>query len=189
MNYIIVKLREALANCLIHCNYAQQGNILVVGRGNEITMRNPGCMLISVAEFYAGSHSICRNPTLQKLFMFLGNGEKAGSGADIIKKGWEDNKWPQPVLSERVQPDEIEMTLGIEEVRESGQKLISEKNKMIIAAIRQNSLVSAAEIAIQLGISSRAVEKRIKTLREIGIIRRVGPDKGGHWEVITSDEE
>ena len=211
MNYIIVKLREALANCLIHCNYAQQGNILVVGRGNEITMRNPGCMLISVAEFYAGSHSICRNPTLQKLFMFLGNGEKAGSGADIIKKGWEDNKWPQPVLSERVQPDEIEMTLGIEEVRESGQKLISEKiivdseksseknivdsekssekNRMIIAAIRQNSLVSAAEIAIQLGISSRAVEKRIKTLREIGIIRRVGPDKGGHWEVITSDEE
>jgi len=101
---------------------------------------------------------------------------------------------------EKVQPDEIEMTLGIEEVRESGQKLISEKNtvnseksseknRMIIAAIRQNSLVSAAEIAIQLGISSRAVEKRIKTLREIGIIRRVGPDKGGHWEVITSDEE
>ena len=206
-----IALREALANCLIHCNYAQQGNILVVGRRNEITMRNPGCMLISVAEFYAGSHSICRNPTLQKLFMFLGNGEKAGSGADIIKKGWRDNKWPQPVLSERVQPNETEMTLGIEEVLESGQNTISEKNnvgseksseknivdseksseknKMIIAAIRQNSLVSAAEIAIQLGISSRAVEKRIKTLREIGIIRRVGPDKGGHWEIITSDEE
>jgi len=205
-----IALREALANCLIHCNYAQQGNILVVGRRNEITMRNPGCMLISVAEFYAGSHSICRNPTLQKLFMFLGNGEKAGSGADIIKKGWRDNKWPQPVLSERVQPNETEMTLGIEEVLESGQNTISEKNnvgseksseknivdseksseknKMIIAAIRQNSIITAAEIAIQLGISSRAVEKRIKTLREIGIIRRVGPDKGGHWEIITSDE-
>ena len=136
----------------------------------------------------------------KKLFMFLGNGEKAGSGADIIKKGWRDNKWPQPVLSERVQPNETEMTLGIEEVLESGQKTISEKNnvgseksseknRMIIAAIRQNSIITAAEIAIQLGISSRAVEKRIKTLREIGIIRRVGPDKGGHWEIITSDEE
>ena len=147
----------------------------------------------------------------KKLFMFLGNGEKAGSGADIIKKGWRDNKWPQPVLSERVQPNETEMTLGIEEVLESGQNTISEKNnvgseksseknivdseksseknKMIIAAIRQNSIITAAEIAIQLGISSRAVEKRIKTLREIGIIRRVGPDKGGHWEIITSDEE
>ena len=54
--------------------------------------------------------------------MFLGNGEKAGSGADIIKKGWKDNKWPQPILSERVQPDETEMTLGIEGVQESDPK-------------------------------------------------------------------
>ena len=32
----------------------------------------------------------------------------------MIKKGWSDNKWPQPVLSERVQPDEILMTLSVE---------------------------------------------------------------------------
>ena len=108
-----IALREALANCLIHCNYAQKGNILVVGRRKEIMMRNPGCMLISVADFYAGSRSVCRNPILQKLFMLLGNGEKAGSGADIITKGWEDNKWSAPVLSERVQPDEIEIHLPI----------------------------------------------------------------------------
>ena len=62
-------------------------HILVVGRRNEITMRNLGCMLISVTNFYAGSHSICMNLLLQKLFMFLGNSEKAGSGADIIMKG------------------------------------------------------------------------------------------------------
>ena len=68
-------------------------------------------MLISVADFYAGSHSICRNPTLQKLFMFLGNGEKAGSGADIIRKGWDDNHWPAPELSERTLPDETMMTM------------------------------------------------------------------------------
>ena len=46
---------EVLANTLIHCNYAQQGNILVVGRRESITMCNPGCMLISLADFYAGS--------------------------------------------------------------------------------------------------------------------------------------
>ena len=108
-----IALREVLANCLIHCNYAQMGNILVVGRNSSITMRNPGCMLISIDEFYAGSHSICRNPTLQKLFMFLGYGEKAGSGADIIKKGWDDNNWPMPVLTERVQPEETLMTMTI----------------------------------------------------------------------------
>ena len=54
----------------------------------------------------------------------------------------------------------------------------------ILDAIRLNSKVSAAEIAMKLGMSSRAVEKRIKTMRENGIIRRVGPDRGGHWEIV-----
>jgi len=60
----------------------------------------------------------------------------------------------------------------------------SEKNQAIIAAIKMNPRVTAAEIAMKLGVSSRAVEKRIKTLRESGAIRRVGGDKGGNWEVI-----
>lgn len=54
----------------------------------------------------------------------------------------------------------------------------------ILEAIRQNSKVSAAEIAMKLGLSSRAIEKRIKTMRENSIIRRVGPDRGGYWEII-----
>ena len=59
----------------------------------------------------------------------------------------------------------------------------------ILNAIRQNPKVSAAEIAMKLGISSRAVEKRIKTMRENGIIRRVGPDRGGYWEIIDKHPE
>ena len=63
----------------------------------------------------------------------------------------------------------------------------SEKNQAIIAAIKLNPKVTAVEIAMKLGVSSRAVEKRIKTLRENGIIRRIGGDKGGYWEVIEND--
>jgi ATP-dependent DNA helicase RecG len=65
----------------------------------------------------------------------------------------------------------------------------SEKNQAIIAAIKINPRVTAAEIAMKLGVSSRAVEKRIKTLRESGAIRRVGGDKGGYWEVIEKGTE
>ena len=54
----------------------------------------------------------------------------------------------------------------------------------ILSAIRHNPKVSAAEIAMKVGLSSRAIEKRIKTMRENGIIRRVGPDRGGYWEII-----
>ena len=33
------------------------------------------------------------------------------------------------------------------------------------------------------------VEKRIKTLRENGVTRRIGDDKGGYWEVIENGIE
>ena len=81
------------------------------------------------------------------------------------------------------------------EKKERSSELSSEKNRTgsekpqdvvqsILNAIRQNPKVSAAEIAMKLGISSRAVEKRIKTMRENGTICRVGPDRGGYWDII-----
>ena len=38
-----------------------------------------------------------------------------------------------------------------------------------------------------LGISRRAVAKQISILKIDGQLRRVGPDKGGHWEVIKNN--
>lgn len=52
----------------------------------------------------------------QETLYVLGNGENVESGADIIKKGWNDNKWPQPVLSKRVQPNESILTLSVGEI-------------------------------------------------------------------------
>jgi ATP-dependent DNA helicase RecG len=86
------------------------------------------------------------------------------------------------------------------EKKERSSEFGSEKNRAssekpqdvvqsILNAIYQNPKVSAAEIAMKLGISSRAVEKRIKTMRENGIIRRVGPDRGGYWEIIDKHPE
>ena len=47
-------------------------------------------------------------------------------------------------------------------------------------AITQNGLVSA------LHLSVKTIEKHIKKLKAEGLLRRVGPDKGGHWEVIEA---
>ena len=53
--------------------------------------------------------------------------------------------------------------------------------------MRENQSVSAAEIAKTVGISSRAVEKQIASLKGKGQLRRVGSDKGGHWEVVDPE--
>lgn len=52
----------------------------------------------------------------QETHRIFGNGEKAESGAGIIKKGWDDNKWSQPILSGRVQPNKSILTLSVGEI-------------------------------------------------------------------------
>ena len=44
--------------------------------------------------------------------------------------------------------------------------------------------ISASNMAKKIGISDRAVEKNIAALKKRGVLRRVGPAKGGHWEVL-----
>lgn len=39
-------------------------------------------------------------------------------------------------------------------------------------------------MAENLGISRRAVAKQIAKLQENNIIRRIGADKGGYWEIV-----
>ena len=57
-------------------------------------------------------------------------------------------------------------------------------SQKIIEIISQNPEVTTSDIADVLGISRRAVAKHIATLQGSGVVRRVGPDKGGYWEVI-----
>jgi len=64
---------------------------------------------------------------------------------------------------------------------EGGTEKSSEK---ILDLVRQNPAFSAREIAEALGLTSRAVEKQLGKLKKEGRLKRIGPDKGGHWEVV-----
>ena len=54
----------------------------------------------------------------------------------------------------------------------------------ILDLIRENPYVTTLEMADSIGIIRRTVAKHIKSLQEKGIIKRIGPDKGGYWKVI-----
>ena len=98
----------------------------------------------------------------------------------------------QPIGSEKIGTGSVKNGLGSEEsseeIGESSEESSEKPQDLIqaiLGAIKVDAKVTAAEIAMQLGVSSRAVEKRIRTLRENGVIRRVGPNKGGSWEIIN----
>jgi len=44
---------------------------------------------------------------------------------------------------------------------------------------------SIPELAQHLGKSDRAIERAIRKLRADGKLARIGPAKGGHWEVFN----
>ena len=50
--------------------------------------------------------------------------------------------------------------------------------------IKENEFITIPEIAERIGITERSVERNIQNLQKERIIRRVGPAKGGHWEVV-----
>ena len=54
----------------------------------------------------------------------------------------------------------------------------------IVEMMKNDSKVTAEQIASELGLSLRAIEKQIKALRESGKIIRIDGTKGGHWEVV-----
>lgn len=55
----------------------------------------------------------------------------------------------------------------------------------IVRAMRSNPHITTVMLATELGVASTSgVEKHLKALREVGWIRRIGPAKGGHWEVL-----
>lgn len=65
----------------------------------------------------------------------------------------------------------------------SGEKNVKSREK-IIALLSQDNTLSATALARRIGITPKAVEKQITRLKVDGALRRIGPDKGGYWQVV-----
>jgi len=50
--------------------------------------------------------------------------------------------------------------------------------------LEDNKYITTKELSEHIKISTTAVDNNISKLKKKGILRRVGPAKGGHWEVI-----
>ena len=73
---------------------------------------------------------------------------------------------------------------GTEKVGEKVGEKLTENQKKIIANITASPYISATELAEIIGISKRKTEENLSKLKAKGILQRIGPDKGGHWQVV-----
>ena len=54
----------------------------------------------------------------------------------------------------------------------------------LLFVLKDNQEISLPKMAEAIGLSVAGVRKVLDKLRAAGRIRRIGPDKGGRWEVV-----
>ena len=59
-----------------------------------------------------------------------------------------------------------------------------ENEKKILELIDKDNTITISQIAKKLKIGTTAVENNILKLKQKGVLKRIGPDKGGYWNVV-----
>ena len=166
---------------------------------DRLVFRNPGLLKLPIEQIYEGGVSYARNPKIQNMLRMVGYGENLGSGFPLILDAWKQSGWATPVLNNRFELDMVELVLPVASFSSSendatnrasgrnGKKSVQKSVQIIVTLIANDPQITTQDIADTLGINRSGVSRHIKHLQENGIIRRVGPDKGGHWEIIDNN--
>ena len=192
-----IAVREALINTLVHADYSVNASTVITRSKSELMFSNPGCLLVSKQQFYEGGDSVCRNVSLQKMFMMLGKAEKAGSGADIIISGWKESNWVSPNLEEKNRPDKVILTLPLisildDKVKEELIKILGEQvlhiehNKLLTLAFAlTEGVVSNERLRYTLNLHKYDITKMLKELCVDGYLISDGIGRGTTYHLNT----
>ena len=183
-------LEEALANALAHANYYGRRGILVVKKGKELSISNPGTIRVTKEEFYAGGNSDPRNPNILKMFGFVNVGERAGSGVDKIMTAWAEQNWKKPEFDFSERNDRVTLKLevgqvvyipGAADIRNSTESdeeetmIIMSKEEKVLAYIRQNGIISMQKVMETCNYRSRTgARKLIDKMINVDLIEKMG---------------
>jgi ATP-dependent DNA helicase RecG len=191
-------IREALANAIAHRDYWSTAKVQVRIFDDRIEFWNPGRLPEGwTAKTLTERHeSQPPNPLIAKQFFWVKYVEEVGSGTNKIVKWCREWGLPDPffeytgtsiVVTLKKSPETLKKTgQTAEETRlvEGVVEGLVESQRKIIDLIKGNPNISKKELSDKIGISSTSTDKNINQLKKKGLLRRCGPDKGGHWELL-----
>ena len=205
---------EAIANAIIHRDYMQLGSEIHIDMYDDrMEIYSPGGMMDGRLIQQLNPLTVPskrRNPLLADFFSRLGLMERRGSGMKKIIDSFEslpdyhapefqsnasefhvilwNLKFENEVIGE-ITPDDTPL---IQEFVKRPSKFAKESvkaSRQIYKLISQNPQINAAQMAENMGVSARQVQKYLKRLQESGKITRVGGRKMGEWKIIDEEYE
>lgn len=185
-NPVTEAVNEAVTNALVHAYYGATATIRVVLKEDSVEVTNSGSFLMDREVAIAGGYSEARNPTLLRLFSFIGASDRAGSGLQQMWRTWENIYGTHPQLTESHGPAVVRILMPFETgilVHKPVPDKTGERKELILRLVESRpGGVTAQVVQSTLGVSQRVAQKGLKDLFEAGAIDRV---KDGRTFVYT----
>ena len=206
-------IQEMTVNSVCHRAYSIKGTEIQIKMFDDrLVFESPGKLPGMVKPSNIRNTHFSRNPKIAAFLKAYHYVKEYGEGVDRIYRELEANgtsalsfrtddfilKITVPKVTERL-PEKLPENAGLpeklpENLEELTEKLI-EKAKALGERLTENKIailrlmvedpyISKTSIAELVGISYTAVGSNIKAMRG-KYLRRVGPDKGGFWEIIS----
>lgn len=143
-----------------------------------------------------------RNPIIAKFLKVHKFVREFGEGVDRMYRELQEAGNPSPkyeqiafmivgtayssMFAHSVETEGI-LTETMEETEKDLEK-ISENQRKILELMRLNPYITQEELSRKIGINSKNIRNNIIKLKNAGLITRIGPDKGGRWQVNEIEE-
>ena len=193
-------VREAFTNSIIHCDLMADAGILRIEKHDDrLCFRNPGLLKLPVETIYRGGNSKARNPKIQNMLRMIGFGENVGSGFPKIIAAWKETNWGEPQLLNKLDVDEVELVLPVPSTKATSDTApvnapanapvnapvkLNKTQSAIVKAMRNDNHITYEDLGTIVEVDRSTIRRNIAVLKEKGVIRRVGEDKNGYWEVL-----
>jgi ATP-dependent DNA helicase RecG len=191
-------LREALLNALIHKDYTSGSPIQISVYADTLMIYNSGELPQNwtIDNFKVKHKSEPANPDIANAFFRAGYIEVWGRGTlnilDFCKKAglpepeFEYDSGVTTIFKIRESQGIIEKDLEKDLEKDNSEMLIGSEKK-IFQAITKNPKITNQELSGLIGINPRNIRKNIEKLKQKKMLKRIGPDRGGHWEIVEME--
>jgi ATP-dependent DNA helicase RecG len=212
-NFPQAAIEEAVVNAIYHRSYEIREPVEIrISREDLVVLSFPGPdRSIQLADLKKGKavSRRYRNRRIGEFLKELELTEGRSTGISKIIKAMAQNGSPAPEFETDEDRSYFLIRLPVHEKADDGSGLMSETGSektapgsekssektsgdtagKIIELLQKSPTITAVELAMALGISSRAVEKQLAKIKDSGRIQRQGSDKGGRWVVLDARNE
>ena len=186
-DYPLEALREAIMNAIVHRDYTDSGNIQIRIFDDRLEIWSPGLLPkeIDIDNLYKNNRSVPRNKLLMEIFHKVGLIENWGTGFYRMREWCRENGNNDPKFEHR--GEALITTFFKKKAVSTNGGINGGINggvKSIVTLIEKKSGINAKEIADELSMAQRTVERQIRKLRDKNKIEYRGSSKTGGYFII-----